>query len=70
MVAEWDDTWHPARGPRTVPLTLCDECGKFVENLVDHYDREHLSEAEEALREAKRARERERAWRRRRRPAG
>jgi len=59
VVTEWDD-WHPARGPSQTVLTLCEECGKFVENVPYHYDRDHLSAEEEAAREAKRAQARER----------
>lgn len=65
MVAEWDAD----RRPSEKPLTMCDECGKFVENFAYHYDRVHPSADRQAERERERAQQR--TWRqRRRRPAG
>lgn len=40
MVTEWDD-WHPAKGPRDRPLTLCEVCGKFVEQISVHQAMAH-----------------------------
>lgn len=46
--------------PRDITLTLCDVCGKYVENLLDHYDRLHPSSDEALTRAMKRQRENKR----------
>ena len=40
--------------PRDITLTLCDVCGKYVENLLDHYDRLHPTSDEALTRATKR----------------
>jgi hypothetical protein len=53
------ERWHPSMGPteepdypRDIPLIKCEQCGKYTEKILDHYDQHHPSLEELARRRA------------------